>query len=187
MRNWTGKNVQIEKPELFKRGNEVYLGDRVRLIGKGKITIGDETAIAQETLIISDNHDYKNDITQTIPTPVKIGSNCWVGARCIILGNSTIGNNCVIGAGSVVRGKIKPNTLCYGNPCKEIKKIKPKKQDLQKSFEEWNTKNNKWENRIAYILGVALLGFFFVPILWAIIFYHDAIFEFILKFLKIFS
>lgn len=124
MRLFTHPTAIIEHSELFVRGKDVYIGENVRLIGKGTITIGNNTAIAMNTLIISDNHDWKNNMKETIPAPIIIGENCWIGANCIILGNTKIGNNCIIGAGSVVRRPIPNGWMAFGNPCELIKKVK---------------------------------------------------------------
>ncbi len=51
---------------------------------------------------------------------VKIGNNCFIGYRAIILPNVTIGNNCIIGAGSVVSKNIPDNCVAAGVPARVI-------------------------------------------------------------------
>jgi len=121
MRDFTHETAEIAEGIPLKKGNDVYIGKGVQIIGKGPIEIGDKTAIAWESILISDNHDWKNNIDVTIEAPIKIGKHCWIGARCIILGNSEIGDNCVVGAGSVVRGKFPSNCMILGNPAKIVK------------------------------------------------------------------
>ena len=122
MREFTHETAIIPEKLPFKRGKNVYIGKGVQFIGKGLIEIGDYTAIAWESILISDNHDWRNDINKTIEAPIKIGSGCWIGSRCVILGNVIIGNNCIVGAGSVLRGKFPDNSLILGNPAKIVKK-----------------------------------------------------------------
>lgn len=55
--------------------------------------------------------------------PVKIGSDCWLGANVVVCPGVTIGDNCVIGAGSVVVRDIPPNSFAAGNPCRVIREI----------------------------------------------------------------
>lgn len=52
---------------------------------------------------------------------VIIGSNCFIGARTLILPNVIIGDNVIVGAGSVVTKNIPSNSVAVGNPCKVIK------------------------------------------------------------------
>lgn len=47
---------------------------------------------------------------------VKIGNNCWIGAKAIILDGTKIGNGCIIAAGSVVRGEFPDNVIIGGVP-----------------------------------------------------------------------
>ena len=46
-----------------------------------------------------------------------------LGANSTIICGVEIGENAFIGAGSVVTKDITPNTMWFGNPAKEIKKI----------------------------------------------------------------
>lgn len=51
----------------------------------------------------------------------KIGEDCYIGARAIIIGNIEIGDNCKIGAGAVVVNDIPSNCTAIGIPAKIIK------------------------------------------------------------------
>ncbi len=56
---------------------------------------------------------------------IEIGENCYFNHHCSIGdgGKVVIGNNVIIGAGSVVTRNISANTLAYGVPCREIRKL----------------------------------------------------------------
>lgn len=109
-----GKGVQIIGEANF--GSEPYL-----------ITIGDKTTVSFDCVFVThdaatrvirnlDGHDKET----VIYGPIKIGNNCFIGCRTLILPNVTIGDNCIIGAGSVVNRDIPPNTVAAGSPCKVI-------------------------------------------------------------------
>lgn len=51
---------------------------------------------------------------------IKIGNNCFIGIRAIILPGTTIGDNTIIGAGAVVKGNIPNGVIVVGNPGKII-------------------------------------------------------------------
>lgn len=98
------------------------------------ITIGDNTVISKEVMLLT--HDYsiarglqaiygKNwtaDATPHFVKKISIGSNCFIGARSVLLPGCEIGDNCIVGAGSVVRGKIPENSIVSGNPAVVVAK-----------------------------------------------------------------
>ena len=52
---------------------------------------------------------------------IKIGRDCWIGAKATILDGADIGDGCIVAAGAVVRGKIPPYSIIGGVPAKFIK------------------------------------------------------------------
>ena len=95
-----------------------------------------------DSLIISDNHNYKGtDLPYDrtiIPKDTEIGDFVWIGARAIILAGSKIGEGAIIQAGAVVHGEIPPLAIAGGNPAivfkyrdaNHFRKIKQNKKDL---------------------------------------------------------
>lgn len=92
-----------------------------------KITIGQDVTISRDVLIL--NHDFS--ITQGLKTvdkkqtgyflkEVKIGDNCFIGARAVLLPGTMIGKNSIVGAGTVVKGIIPENSVVIGNPARII-------------------------------------------------------------------
>lgn len=76
------------------------------------------------------DHDVKiGDFVHVAPHctlcgEVEVGEGTWIGAGTTIIQCVHIGKNCFIGAGSVVVKDIPDGYLCYGNPAKNIKRIK---------------------------------------------------------------
>ena len=52
---------------------------------------------------------------------LKVGCNCWIGAKVTILDGARVGNGCIIAAGAVVRGEFPDNVIIGGVPAKIIK------------------------------------------------------------------
>ncbi len=109
-----GKNVKMVGPVNF--GSEPYL-----------ITIGDDTTISFDCAFIT--HDAATRVIRNLPGqnketviygPIKVGKNCFIGCRTVVLPNVTIGDNCIIGAGSIVNKSIPANSVAAGQPCKVI-------------------------------------------------------------------
>ncbi|PTP72404.1 acyltransferase [Vibrio splendidus] len=107
-------------------GNNVGIGDFSHIGGAGGVSIGDDTIIGSYLSIHPENHNFSNrnvlirnqGVTRQ---GIKIGSNCWIGAKVTILDGSVIGNGCVVAAGAVVSG-IYPNDVVIGGvPARVLK------------------------------------------------------------------
>jgi len=95
-------------------GNQVVLEEsallapHVYLVGGGTHSFADTAvAITEQDLI------YKGGI--------RLGRNCWLGARVTVLDGAAIGHDAVIGAGAVVTENIPAFSIAVGVPAKVIK------------------------------------------------------------------
>jgi hypothetical protein len=52
--------------------------------------------------------------------PVRIGNDCWVGYRAIILSGVTVGDGAIVGAGAVVSRDVPPYAVVAGNPARVV-------------------------------------------------------------------
>lgn len=131
-----------------KLDNNIRICSSVRILGGGKLFIGENTWIGPETLIISTSgiwigknvdigprvyigtgtHEIGKDNIRMagkgLKQDVKIGNGTWIGTGAIILPGVTIGDMCIVAAGSVVNKDIGENTLVGGVPAKTIKNLK---------------------------------------------------------------
>lgn len=87
------------------------------------IEIGDNVTIAGNVEFVT--HD--NSISKVLPNAtdlfgqIKIGNNCFIGARSVIMYGVTLADNTVVAAGSVVTKSFQQGNLVIGgNPAKEI-------------------------------------------------------------------
>lgn len=93
--------------------------------------------IASFVAIVGENHGMDPEYgllygkQPLIEKSVKIGENCWIGEKVIILPGVTIGDWAIIGAASVVTSGIPPYSMAVGNPAKLIK--------------TYNFKTHRWE------------------------------------------
>jgi len=126
--NKIGNNSMVMTPVSGSDLNNVSIGDNVFInsgtlfMATGGITIEDDTILAANVQLITNNHDLRQHNIITCK-PVHLKKNCWIGAGVTILPGVTIGENSVIGAGSVVTKDVEDNVLAVGNPAKVNKKI----------------------------------------------------------------
>ncbi len=112
----------------IKIGNNVGVGEFTYLGGAGGLEIGNDCIIGQYFSCHPENHQF-GDTNKLIRLQgvsrkgIKVGDNCWIGAKVTILDGVTIGSNCVIAAGAVVTKSMPKGSLIGGVPAKVLKTI----------------------------------------------------------------
>lgn len=97
--------------------------------GYNLISVGDGTTISFDTAILV--HDFSIDKALfefrgkhgKLLQPVRIGKNCFIGAKVLILPGTTIGDNCIVGGGAVVKGSFPSGSIICGNPGKAVGEV----------------------------------------------------------------
>ena len=110
---------------------EVYIGDNcningLKVLGKGKVTIGDNFHCGEGLLIMLGSHEYDND--DYIPYGEKLTSkevvicdNVWLGRDVTVSGNVKIGEGAIAATRAVIVKDVPPCAIVGGNPAKIIK------------------------------------------------------------------
>lgn len=131
-----GKYFHMKKYSMLlpQKNGHIKIGDHCslqynsRIYGSGYVEVGNYVRIASNTVIISENKQYKSTKIEFSnqgyeKKKISIGNNVWIASNCTILAGVIIGNNCIIGAGSVVTKSIPDNCMVGGVPAKIIKKL----------------------------------------------------------------
>ena len=116
--NWGGKHVHF--------GKFVYANFGLTMVDDTHIYVGDNTMFGPHVTLATAGHPIHPELRRKAMQynmPVRIGSNCWLGAGVVVLPGVTIGDNSVIGAGSVVTKDIPANVVAVGNPCRVLRPI----------------------------------------------------------------
>lgn len=79
------------------------------------IHVGAQTYIAFDTAILA------HDMPRGLYLHTRIGKNCFIGARCVILPGIEIGDGCVVAAGSIVTKSVPARCIVAGNPARIIR------------------------------------------------------------------
>jgi acetyltransferase-like isoleucine patch superfamily enzyme len=124
-------SVSIGKFSLViaKKGNinlaaGVNIASNCRIATESRIEIGTSTLVAAYCYIGPGNHQHGDgpliEQPMQIKGGVKIGSNCWIGARATIMDGVTIGDNAIVAAHSFVNKDVPAGAVVGGCPAKII-------------------------------------------------------------------
>lgn len=114
-------SVMVKVPANLMIGENVKIAEGARLYNFSKVVIGDNVEIGPELHVYTNEHIISNSQMPlakqgSFTRQVKIGKDCYLGARVTILSGVTITDRCVIGAGSVVTGDLEQSGVYCGSP-----------------------------------------------------------------------
>lgn len=84
------------------------------------VTIGNNVTLAPECMLLCHDGSSKKLIGYSKIGEITIGNNVFIGAKAIILPNTTIGNNVIVGDGSIITKSIPENCVVAGIPVKVV-------------------------------------------------------------------
>lgn len=131
-----GLNTTIKLTGSIRNmANKVVIGKNVGLgthgyygCGVGNLIIGDDTIIGNYVSFHPENHNYEDHNVlirlQGVNSNgggIKIGRNCWIGAKATFLDGAQLGDNCIVAAGAVVNKAFPDNVIIGGVPARIIK------------------------------------------------------------------
>lgn len=111
------------EPYLISIGNHVLISSQVTFVNHDG-----------STFVFRETEPYKGTYKFG---PIKIGDNCFIGLRSILLPNVSVGSDCIIVAGSVVTKSVPSGEVWGGVPARYIMKT----EDYAKKC---------YENRLPY-------------------------------------
>jgi acetyltransferase-like isoleucine patch superfamily enzyme len=135
-----GHDTGIYNGTFFDLGpnGEVEIGNFATLVGaiistNSRVVIGDYAFLAHE-VVLADTFFSTPKNAQEIdrqevesfrrsPT-IRLGDNCWIGARAMLLSGSIVGEGAIVGAGAVVDFEVPPFAVVAGNPARVIGRAK---------------------------------------------------------------
>lgn len=79
------------------------------------VHVGAYSYLAFESCVLT------HDRTRGLYLHTRIGRNCFIGGRALILPGVEIGDGCVVGAGAVVTKSVPPGSIVAGNPATIIR------------------------------------------------------------------
>lgn len=126
-----GKNVRICSSAFIGGagkltvGDDTWIGHQDMIISSSSVTIGVRVDVAPRVVITTGTHEisyYADRIAGSgVSQNVSVGDGSWICAGAIILPGVTVGEMSLVAAGAVVNRDVKPRTLVGGVPAKLIK------------------------------------------------------------------
>lgn len=106
-------------------GDNFLISGDATIICAEKISIGDNSTLAWESIVMDTDHHEIIDERGVCINPnqeIVIGNNVWIGARSLILKGSKIADGCIIGANTTLTKSFDhQNAIIAGNPPRILK------------------------------------------------------------------
>jgi putative colanic acid biosynthesis acetyltransferase WcaF len=113
--------VYIKYPWLLEIGNDVWIGEAVRIDNLAMVIIGSNVCISQNAFLLTGNHNYRSDGFELMTGSIIIEDEVWVGASSVVCPNTVLSKGTIITVGSVISGTTNANRVYRGNPAIDIK------------------------------------------------------------------
>jgi maltose O-acetyltransferase len=115
-------------PRLLTIARGVFFNRGVTVEAVAPVTIGANTAIGMQVLIMTSHHDIDaegrwSDVATG--RPVVLEEHVWIGGRVTILPGAHIEHDVVVAAGAVVVGRLASYGVYAGVPAKRIRELAP--------------------------------------------------------------
>jgi putative colanic acid biosynthesis acetyltransferase WcaF len=113
--------VRIAQPWNLELGDEVTIGEGVRLYNLGRIEVQAGAMISQYAHLCAGTHDYTLSNMPLMKGGIQIGEGSWICAEAFIGPGCTIGPFSIVGARAVVLKSFPAFSIAGGNPASFIK------------------------------------------------------------------
>lgn len=113
--------VYIKYPWMLEVGNDVWIGEGVRIDNLARVRMGSNVCVSQNAYLLTGNHNYRSANFDLMTGPILMEDEVWVGASVVVCPNTTLTKGTVVGVGSVISGKTICNQVYRGNPAISIK------------------------------------------------------------------
>ena len=114
-------SVNIKYPWFLETGNNVWIGEGVRIDNLAMVKLGDHVCLSQWCLLLTGNHDYTKSTFDLMVKPIILEDGVWIGAGSVVCGGVTVGHHAVVTVGSVATGALEPMSIYRGNPAVKVK------------------------------------------------------------------
>jgi acetyltransferase-like isoleucine patch superfamily enzyme len=132
--SWLNVNKREGDEKHLSIGCFTFVGRRAFFTCGSSISVGPYCVLGPDCHFVGASHVFSDPFKPYLVTGVtkngviRVGANCFLGARATFLADCEVGYGSVIGAAAVVRGTIPPLSIAVGNPARVIRRF-----DMSKS------------------------------------------------------
>jgi acetyltransferase-like isoleucine patch superfamily enzyme len=97
-------------------GMDIHPSCQISLSAKLDLTYPVGVHVGENTYLAFESRILCHDRTRGLHLHTRIGKNCFVGGRSLILPGVEVGDGCIIGAGAIVTKSVPAGCIVAGNP-----------------------------------------------------------------------
>lgn len=117
-------SCRIWFPPNLEMGENALMGRSVNCYNQGKITIGREVVVSQDTTLCASTHDVNDPGFPLMLRPVRIQDEAWIASEAFVGPGVIVGEGAVLGARGVAMRDLAPWGFYSGNPAALLKERK---------------------------------------------------------------
>ena len=110
--------VDITFPWRLTIGDDVWIGEGVKILNLAEVTIGDDCCLSQRAFLCAGSHRFDLPNFDLVTKPIIVHDGSWITAGVFVAPGVSIGPNSMCAAGSVVLNDVPANTTVIGNPAR---------------------------------------------------------------------
>jgi len=129
--SWFNINRRSDPNCRIEIGDHTSIGRRNFFAAGSLISVGPYCLTGIDCHFLGGDHGFESPFVPYAASPVtegqdiRLGANCWLGARVTILKGVTIGYGSIVGAGSMVTKDVPPFSIAIGSPAQVVKRYDP--------------------------------------------------------------
>ncbi|MCB1356418.1 MAG: WcaF family extracellular polysaccharide biosynthesis acetyltransferase [Maritimibacter sp.] len=112
--------LRVKFPWRLTIGDNSWIGESAWIDNLDEVRIGRDTCISQGAYLGTGNHDWTSPAFDLVTAPVRIGDQCWVGARATVAPGTRMEDGAVLGMGAAGKGRLAGWTIHAAAGTREI-------------------------------------------------------------------
>lgn len=113
--------VNIKYPWHLELGDQVWIGEGVWIDNLARVRVASNVCISQDALLLTGNHNYKDQSFGLVVKEIHIEEGAWIGARGVVCPGVRVRRDTVLTVGSVLQCDSEEGGIYRGNPAERVR------------------------------------------------------------------